>query len=63
VNENGWTALHIAALAEYGYVDCVKYCLEVHANVNVCDNSGVTPLHKASIVAMLKLSVFCWMWE
>jgi ankyrin repeat protein len=46
-DRNGWTALHIAA--EYGFADCVKYCVEMHANVNAHENVGSTPLHVASL--------------
>jgi ankyrin repeat protein len=42
----GWTALHYAALR--GHADCVSYCIEMGANVNVRNNSGSTPLHSAS---------------
>jgi ankyrin repeat protein len=42
----GWTALHCAAAK--GYLDCVKYCIEIGANVNACDRYDYTPLHRAS---------------
>jgi ankyrin repeat protein len=41
----GWTVLHYAAL--YGQMECVKYCLEIHANVNARERQGSTPLHYA----------------
>jgi hypothetical protein len=41
----GNTALHDACTI--GNVECVKYCLEMKANVNVRDSNGWTPLHLA----------------
>jgi ankyrin repeat protein len=41
-----WTAL--VRSATNGQVECVKVCLEMGANVNVCDRGGATPLHYAS---------------
>jgi ankyrin repeat protein len=41
-----WTVLHHAA--NNGYEECVKYCLEMDANVNARNRSGSTPLHIAS---------------
>jgi ankyrin repeat protein len=40
------TALHYAA--DCGYVDCVKLCIEMGANVNARSNAGSTPFHLAS---------------
>jgi ankyrin repeat protein len=45
VNETdlyGWSVLHHAC--EHGQVECVKYCVELGANVNLCANHGLTPL-------------------
>jgi ankyrin repeat protein len=42
----GWTALHCAAT--YKHVDCVKYCIEMGANVNARTIDGWTPLQCAS---------------
>jgi hypothetical protein len=47
VNGFCWTALHLAA--RRGFCDCVKYCIEMGANVNARTNRGWTPLHSASI--------------
>jgi ankyrin repeat protein len=44
-DEYGKTALHWAA--EHEQLDCVKYCIEMGANVNARAN-GSTPLHYAS---------------
>jgi ankyrin repeat protein len=41
------TALHCAAY--HGKSDCVKYCLEMGANVDVCDGIGSTGLHVATM--------------
>jgi ankyrin repeat protein len=45
-NVYGSTALHCAA--RNGNVDCVKWCVEMRANVNVEDIFGSAPLHLAS---------------
>jgi ankyrin repeat protein len=42
----GRTALHWTVFG--GNVDCVKFCLEMGANVNVHDKSGRTSLHYAT---------------
>jgi ankyrin repeat protein len=42
----GWTALHNAA--QYGNLGCVKYLIEMRANVNARTISGWTSLHYAS---------------
>jgi hypothetical protein len=42
-----WTVLHYAA--ENGSVDCVKFCIEMGANVNARTNGGWAPLHLASL--------------
>jgi ankyrin repeat protein len=47
VDLNGWTALLYAA--NTGNVDCVKFCIEMGANVKVHDRHGYTPLHLASL--------------
>jgi ankyrin repeat protein len=44
--DRGWTALHWAA--SYGHDECVKFCIEMGANVNARTNVGWTPLHFAS---------------
>jgi ankyrin repeat protein len=44
--ESGCTVLHHAACD--GYVDCVKLCIEMGANVNARSLNGSTPLHIAS---------------
>jgi hypothetical protein len=41
----GWTALHWAA--RDGHDECVKYCIEMGANVNARSIGGYTPLHFA----------------
>jgi ankyrin repeat protein len=45
-DSRGWTALHNAAW--YGHVSCVKYFVEMHANVNARNEYGLTPLHWAA---------------
>jgi ankyrin repeat protein len=45
---SGWTALHFFVDASDGPVDCVKFCIEMGANVNARTNHGWTPLHFAS---------------
>jgi ankyrin repeat protein len=40
------TVLHSAAA--FGHVDCVKWCLEMRANVSACAPGRLTPLHFAS---------------
>jgi hypothetical protein len=42
----GWTALQWAVYS--WHFNCVKYCIEMGANVNACTNDGYTPLHYAS---------------
>jgi ankyrin repeat protein len=44
--DDGYTALHWAARNMHD--KCVKYCIEMGANVNARTNSGNTPLHHAS---------------
>jgi ankyrin repeat protein len=39
------TALHYAA--QYAHLDCVKYCIEMGADVNARNRVGSTPLHCA----------------
>jgi hypothetical protein len=46
-DEDGWTALHLAALN--GHDECIKFCIEMDANVNARNNKGCTPLHLASV--------------
>ncbi|KAF4519567.1 hypothetical protein B566_EDAN004774 [Ephemera danica] len=46
LNDNGDTALHLAA--KKGKIDMVKYLLECGADVNVEDKADVTPLHLAA---------------
>jgi ankyrin repeat protein len=41
-----WTALHWAA--DNGHNECVKFCIEMGANVNARNNEGTTALHLAS---------------
>eukprot|EP01029_Cantina_marsupialis_P018383 TRINITY_DN4217_c2_g1_i2.p1 TRINITY_DN4217_c2_g1~~TRINITY_DN4217_c2_g1_i2.p1 ORF type:complete len:300 (+),score=51.20 TRINITY_DN4217_c2_g1_i2:163-1062(+) len=45
INNDDWTALHIAAL--YGYVESVRV-LAKNSKVDYCDASGQTPLHLAA---------------
>jgi ankyrin repeat protein len=46
VDDDGCTALHLAARS--GYDECVEFCIEMGANVNARANGGHTPLHFAS---------------
>jgi ankyrin repeat protein len=46
VENGGLTALYFAAW--YGYVECAKLCVEMHANVNARDDTGHTSLHYAT---------------
>jgi ankyrin repeat protein len=47
--QRGLSALQYAAgSANAGYLDCIKCCLEMHANVNVRAVNGSTALHFAS---------------
>jgi ankyrin repeat protein len=55
VDAGGCTALHYAAWD--GHVECVKVCLELHANVDTQDRSGWTPLHIASANGYLDVSL------
>jgi ankyrin repeat protein len=43
----GSTPLQYAV--SYERIECVKYCLEMHANVNARDRHGWTPLHNVSV--------------
>jgi ankyrin repeat protein len=45
VDGTGWTSLLYAA--GNGYVECVRWCLQMGANVNTPDSSGWTPIHMA----------------
>jgi hypothetical protein len=47
----GWTALEHALW--HGYVDCVKYCVEMGADVNIKTFDGFTPL----LIAVMKDSI------
>jgi ankyrin repeat protein len=42
------THLHTDMAAAAGHVDIVKKLLEYHANVNIQNNQGNTPLHQAT---------------
>jgi hypothetical protein len=46
VSRDGWTALHWACY--YGQLDCIKYCIEMGANVDARTVYGSTSLHIAS---------------
>jgi ankyrin repeat protein len=46
VHDSGWTALHYSTYR--GTVECVKYCIEMGANVNARSDDRQTPLHLAS---------------
>ena len=44
-DNNGWTALHLAALSNY---TITKMLIQSGANVNALDDQGESPLHKAA---------------
>jgi hypothetical protein len=45
-NYVNWTALHYSV--QGGSIECVKYCIEMGANVNACHDVGWTPLYFAT---------------
>jgi ankyrin repeat protein len=47
VDLNGWTALLYAA--NTGNVECVKFCIDMGANVNIHERHGYTALHNTSL--------------
>jgi ankyrin repeat protein len=49
---HSWTALHYAA--NNGHDECVKFCIEMGANVNAHDRYGWTPLHLAPNIPVLR---------
>src|SRR3990167_9334697 len=46
VDDYGSTVLHNAASC--GYIKCVSYCVDMHANLDTQDDSGWTALHSTS---------------
>jgi ankyrin repeat protein len=49
----GWTILHYAAY--HASIECITFCLHLNANVNVRDDFGQTPLHKADHVNVARV--------
>ncbi|KAJ8012109.1 hypothetical protein DPEC_G00065260 [Dallia pectoralis] len=49
----GWTPMHLACY--YGHPDVVEELLKAGADVNLQDNMGDTPLHKAAITGRKKV--------